>query len=198
MPILNCEVNSFSVFASFFILMTHNFPYILSSHIFNFGQKNPITVPILRFTSAMVKIWQICCYFPNQKLVFLQILHHSLVSWKVTPLHFFRSNITGKDQSANIWDFWVLTSKFTKFLSFLKQQISFISNFFYQSLVPSNITSLYFLSWIIIYLGQKQPIKVQIFEIFECLSQNLLNSSCQFWTSQFLFKFCIFLHCHNT
>ena len=116
----------------------------------------------------------------------------------LTPLDFFRSNITGKAQSANFWDFWVLGSKFTKFLSFLKQQISFPSNFFNQSWVPSNITSLYFLSWSIIYFGQKQPIKVQIFEIFECLGQNLLNSSCQFWTSQFLFKFCIFLHCHNT
>ena len=70
----------------------------------------------------------------------------------------------------------MLRSKFTKFLSFLKQQISFPSNFFYQSWVPSKITSLYFLSWSIIYFGQKQPIKVQIFEIFNCLCQNLLNS----------------------
>ena len=28
--------------------------------------------------------------------------------------------------------------------------------------------------------GQKQPIKMQIFEIFECSGQKLLNSSCQF------------------
>ena len=47
-------------------------------------------------------------------------------------------------------------------------------------------------------IAEKQPIKVQIFEIFKCFGQNLLNSSCQFWTSQFLFKFCIFIHCHNT
>ena len=65
-------------------------------------------------------------------------------------------------------------------------QFSF--NFFYQSWLPSNITSLYFLSWSIIYFDEKQPIKVQIFEIFECLGQHLLNSSCQFWTSQFLFN----------
>ena len=72
---------------------------ILSSNIFNFGQKNSIKVPILRFTSALVEIRQILCYFPNQKLVFLQIFHHSLVSWKITPLDFFRSDIiTGKDQ----------------------------------------------------------------------------------------------------
>ena len=68
---------------------------------------------------------------------------------------------------------------------------------FYQSWVPSNVTPLFLLNWSIIYFGQKQPIKVQIFEIFESLGQDLLNSSCQYRTSQFLFKFCIFLHCHN-
>ena len=51
----------------------------------------------------------------------------------------------------------------------------------------------------IIYFGQKQPIKVQIFEIFKCSGQNLSNSSCQFWDdSQFLFNFCTILHCHDT
>ena len=88
--------------------------------------------------------------------------------------------------------------KIHQILVIFKTTNQFSFNFFYQSWVPSNITSLYFLSWSIIYFGQKQPIKVQIFEIFECLGQNLLNSSCQFWTSQFLFKFSIFLHCYNT
>ena len=32
-------------------------------------------------------------HFPNQKSVFLQILHHSSVSWKVTSLYFFKSNV---------------------------------------------------------------------------------------------------------
>ena len=44
-------------------------------------------------------------------------------------------------------------------------------------LVPSNITTLYFLSTNIICFGQKQPIKMQVFEIFECWGQNLSNSS---------------------
>ena len=101
------------------------------------------------------------------------------------------------NQSANFWCSWVLGSNFTKFLLFLKQQISFSSVFFYHTWVPSNRTPLYFLIWSIIYFGQKHPIKVQICEIFECLVQNLLNLSCQFWTSQFLFKFCIFIT-HNS
>ena len=62
----------------------------------------------------------------------------------------------------------------------------------HQASVPSNVTLLYFFSSNIIYFDQKERIKVQIFEIFECSYQNLLNSSDQFWTSQFLFKFCIF------
>ena len=33
------------------------------------------------------------CHFPNHKSVFLQILHDSSVSWNITPLYFFRSNV---------------------------------------------------------------------------------------------------------
>ena len=136
------------------------------------------------------------CYFPNHELVFLQILHDSLVSWKSYLCTFFGQ--TGKDQSK------------CKFLRLLSAQIKihqilifettnqFSFKFFHQSWESANIPPLYFLSWSIIYFGQKQPIEVQIFEIFECSDQNLLNSSRHFWISQFLFKFCIFLHCHNT
>ena len=41
-----------------------------------------------------------------------------------------------------------------------------------------------FFSSNIIYFVQKMPIKVQIFEIFECSCQNSSNSSCQFWTDK--------------
>ena len=74
------------------------------------------------------------CHFPNYKSVFLQTLHHSSVSWKITCLYFFQSNVIhfvqkGTSQKANFWGFWVVGSKFTKFLSFLKQHTSFSSNF---------------------------------------------------------------------
>ena len=65
--------------------------WILSSYFFYFGLKDPIQIPILR------QFWEFTyssCHFPNHKSVFLQILHHSSVSWKITPLYFFfRSNI---------------------------------------------------------------------------------------------------------
>ena len=65
------------------------------------------------------------CQSWNDKLIPLQILYPSSVSWKTTPLYFFSSNN--------------------------------------------------------IYFAQKEPIKVKIFETFECSGQNLSNSLCQFW-----------------
>ena len=41
-----------------------------------------------------------------------------------------------------------------------------------------------FFSSNIVYFVQKKPIKVKIYEIFECSGQNLSNSSCQFWTDK--------------
>ena len=32
------------------------------------------------------------CHFPSSKSVFLQILHHSSMPWKITPMYFFSSN----------------------------------------------------------------------------------------------------------
>ena len=32
------------------------------------------------------------CHLPSNKSVFLQILHHSSMSWKITPLYFFSSS----------------------------------------------------------------------------------------------------------
>ena len=50
--------------------------------------------------------------------------------------------------------------------------------------VSWNITPLYFLSSNIRYFPRKEPIKVQIFETFECSGQNLSNSSCKFWNNK--------------
>ena len=53
-------------------------------------------------------------------------------------------------------------------MSSLKAQVIFLQ-ILHQSSVPSNLTPLYFFSSNIIYFGRKQPIKVQIFEIFRVL-----------------------------
>ena len=187
MSVLNWQVSSSSIFATSFIVMAHNSPVNFKLIYFQLWTKESHQSPNFEtFKCSGENLPNSSCYFPNHKLVFLQILHHSLVSWKITSLG-------QRLPERTFWDFWVLGSKFTKFLSFLKQQISFLSIFFSQSWVPSNITSLCFLSWSIIYFGQKKPIKVQIFEIVEYSGQNVLNSSCQFWTSLLGWKFTKFL-----
>ena len=88
------QVHSSSNFASFFIVMTHNssvdFKLILfllwirGSHQSSNFETFKCSGENLPYSS---------CHFPTRKSAFLQILHHSLVSWKITPLYFFRSNI---------------------------------------------------------------------------------------------------------
>ena len=48
------------------------------------------------------------------------------------------------------------------------------------------VTPLYFFRSNIIYFAQKEPMKVQIFETFECSGQNSLNS-CHFWNNKLVF-----------
>ena len=47
-------------------------------------------------------MWYSSCHFPNHKSVFLQILHHSSVSWKIILLYFFRSNVIFFSQKERI------------------------------------------------------------------------------------------------
>ena len=54
----------------------------------------------------------------------------------------------------------------------------------YPSAVSWKITPLYFFSSNNVYFAQKEPIKVKIFETFECSGQNLSNSLCQFWNDK--------------
>ena len=125
MSIWKRNVNSSSNFASFFIVKTHNssvnFKFIHFLLCMTGSHQSP---NIETFECFGENLPNSSCHFPNHKSVFLQILHHLSVSWKITPLYFFGSNI--------------------------------------------------------IYFGQKYAIIVQIFETFECLCQNLSNSSCQF------------------
>ena len=125
-----------------------------------------------------------------------------IVMTKNSPVNFklihFLLWIKESHQSTNFETFKCSRESFpNSSCNFWKQKSVFLQ-ILHQYSVPSNITPLYFLSWSIIYFGQKQLSKGKIFEIFVCLGQSLLNSSCQFWTSQFLFKFCIVLYCHNT
>ena len=129
------------------------------------------------------------CQFWNDKLIPLQILYPSSVSWKIILLYFFSSN--------NIYFAQKEPSKMKIFETF-KCSGQILSNslcqfwndesiplqILYPSSVSGRITPLYFFSSNSIYFAHKKPIKVKIFETFECSGQNLSNSLCQFWNDK--------------
>ena len=95
MSILKRQVNSSSNLASFFIVMIHNssvsFKLLYFLLLIKGSNQNP---SFEIFKCSGENLSYSLCHFPNRKLVFFQLLHHSSVSWKTTPLYFFRSNVT--------------------------------------------------------------------------------------------------------
>ena len=119
------------------------------------------------------------CQFWIEKLILVQILYPSLVSWKITPLYFSSSNNIYYAQKEPIkvkifesveWsgqNFWN-SCQFGN-CKLIPLQI------LYPSSVSWKISPLYLFSSNNIYFAQKEPIKVNISETFECWGQNLLN-----------------------
>ena len=91
----------------------------------------------------------------------------------------------GAQQNENFWDFLrVLRSKFVKFfMSILKREVdsspSFVSLFSFMK----GYSSVLFSSDNI-YFTKKEPIKMKMFETFECSGQISSNSLCQFWNNK--------------
>ena len=102
-------------------------------------------------------------------------------------------------QSANFWDFWVFGSKFVKFLmSVLNWQVNSTSIFrlFFTDMTnnfPVNFKLTHF------QLLTKEFHQNPNFETFKCSGENCPNLHVIFGgTSQFPFKFCTNLDCHQT
>ena len=127
MSISKRQVISSSNFASFFIVMTHSSSVNLELILF----KDPIKVPILRLSSAQVKmyhipyvIFQTTSHFFFFKFCFTFQCHER---WLFCT---FLGQTLNTLHNRNKWRCTFLRlSSFAKFLSFLKQQISFSSNF---------------------------------------------------------------------
>ena len=89
-------------------------------------------VPIMRISCVLVKIWQIphvifkpqVSFSSNFAPLFSVMKYNSTVLFLSQTLYALHTN-----QSARFLGFLVLRTKFTKFLSFMKQKISFSSNF---------------------------------------------------------------------
>ena len=94
MSILKRKVNSSSNFASFLIVMTHNsFVNFKLIHFLLWTKGLHQISNFDTFKSSGGNFPNFSCHFSNHNSVFLQTLHHLLVSWKITPLYFFSSNI---------------------------------------------------------------------------------------------------------
>ena len=91
MSILKRQVNSFSNFASFFIAMTHNSSanYKLL-HFLLWIRRSYQSPNFETFECSGKNLPNSLCFTFK---MFLQISHHSLMSWNITSLYFFGSNI---------------------------------------------------------------------------------------------------------
>ena len=125
------------------------------------------------------------CEFWNDKLIplrnftsfFIVMTHISSVNFKL--IHFVLW-IKGSHQSPNFETFECSGENLpnSSCHGFFSNHNSVFLQILYHSSVVWKIILLYFLSSDILYFGQKEPVKVQIFEAFECLGQNSSNSSC--------------------
>ena len=108
----------------------------------------------------------------NFALFFIVMTHNSTLNFEL--IHFLLW-IKGSCQSPNFESF-ACSGKNIFLMSFSKQQAIFSSNFASHFSVMKESSN-------IIHFGQKEPIKLHIFETSECLGQNLSISSCQFWNN---------------
>ena len=136
-------------------------------------------ISIFTISSALMKICQIAhvvfqTYF---HVIFLQILITLQCQELYSSVIFLGQTLyilhRGNNQSANFLDFLELGSKFTKFLSLLKQKISFSSNCVPLIGIMMYNSPTFFFSWNFIYFQQKQPIKVQIWWNFTWAVESL-------------------------
>ena len=121
---------------------------------------------------------------------FKSVMHQSSVAWNTTPLHFYSSNIIYFSQKkpieTNFLDFRVLELKFVRYLmSMLQGQGNsssiFVSLFIVMTHNSSvNFELVHFLIWT---KGSHRSCRIP-HAIFQT-------------TSQFFFKFCITLQCHE-
>ena len=188
MSILKQQVSSSSIFVSFFIAITHNSPVNLKLiHFLLWIKGSYQSSNFDTFECSSENLQNSSCHFPSNKSVFLQILHHSSVSWKITPLYFFSSNNIYFAQKEPIkvkifQTFKCSSQSLPNSLCQFWNNKSIRLQILYPYSISWKITSLHFFSSNNIYFPQKEHIKLKIFET--CSGQNLSNSSCHLWNDK--------------
>ena len=110
--------------------------------------------------------------FSHFTLFIIVMTHNSPVNFKLT--HFLLC-IKESCQNPNFETFKCSGENLVNSSCHFWKHKSIFLQILQQSSVLSNIAPLYFLSIKMIHFDQKQSIKVQIFETFECLGQNSLK-----------------------
>ena len=115
---------------------------------------------VLEFT-IIIFILFFLCQFLNDKLIPLQILYPSLVSWKITPLYFFSSNNIYLAQKEPI------KIKFFETFECSGQNLShFLCQFWKDKSIPLQILYPYsVLNSYFSYFGLKDPINISILRL---------------------------------
>ena len=191
MSILKQQASSLSTSVSFFIVMTHNsslkFKVI---HFLLWGKGSYQSSNFDTLECSGENLPNSSCNFPSNKSVFPQISHHSWMSWNITPVYFLSSNNVYFAQKEPIKvklfeTFECSDQNLSNSLCQFWNNNSIPVQILYPSSVSWKITPLYIsLAQTIYTLVKKEPIKVKIFETFECSGQNLSNSLlCQFWNN---------------
>ena len=81
-------------FASFFIVMTHNYSVNFKLIYFLLWIKGSYRSSNFEtFKCSGENLPCSSCHFPNHKSIFLQIFHQSSMTWKIISLYVFRSNV---------------------------------------------------------------------------------------------------------
>ena len=85
--------------------------YFFRSNVIYFAQKEPIKEQTFETFKCFSQNSSHSCHFWSNKSVFLEILHHSSVSWDITPLYFCIPLSKGAYQSTNLVKFHASSQK---------------------------------------------------------------------------------------
>ena len=147
------------------VLSNINPLYFLAETFYSLVKGSPLKWNFWDFWVFMSKFVK----FPKSLAsLFIVMTHNSPVNFKF--IHFLLW-IKEPHQSPNFEPFECCGENFPNPLYHFWKHKSVFHQISHQYSVPSNINPLYFFSPNIIKFGQKQPIKVQIFEIFQCLGR---------------------------
>ena len=159
----------------------------------------------MRFSSALGhNLSHSSCQFWTDESIPLQISNHTSFSWHNSPVNFklihFLLWIKGSHQSPNFYTFERALVKFANFLLlFLKAQVSFPSNFASIFSAIKHNTSVFFLAQTLYALVKSSPLKCKFWRVSSAWAKICQIPHVDFeLTSQFLFKFQIILHFHDT